>query len=117
MKLLIVESPGKIKKLQDILGAEWRVAASCGHVRDLPNQGYGLEPPDYTLRYTETRPDVLKKLAALAREAEEVFLASDPDREGEAISWHLKDALVLRPLISSIFKRPRAYRYMSTETV
>lgn len=95
MKLLIVESPGKIKKLQDILGAEWRVAASCGHVRDLPNQGYGLEPPDYTLRYAETRPDVLKKLAALAREAEEVFLASDPDREGEAISWHLKDALGL----------------------
>ncbi len=95
MKLLIVESPGKIRKLQDILGAEWRVAASCGHVRDLPNQGYGLEPPDFNLRYTETKPDVLKKLAALARDADEVFLASDPDREGEAISWHLKDALGL----------------------
>ncbi|ATD82356.1 MULTISPECIES: type I DNA topoisomerase [Desulfovibrio] len=96
MKLLIVESPGKIKKLQDILGSEWRVAASCGHVRDLPNQGYGLEPPDFTLRYTEIKPDVLKKLAVLARGAEAVFLASDPDREGEAISWHLKDALGLR---------------------
>ena len=50
MRLLIVESPGKIKKLQNILGAEWRVAASCGHVRDLPNQGYGLEPPNFELR-------------------------------------------------------------------
>ena len=92
MKLLIVESPGKIKKLQSILGAEWRVAASCGHVRDLPNQGYGLEPPDFTLRYMETKPDVLKKLGALAKDADEVFLASDPDREGEGIAWHLKDA-------------------------
>ncbi len=96
MKLLIVESPGKIKKLQGILGAEWRVAASCGHVRDLPNQGYGLEPPDFTLRYTETKPDVLKKLAGLIQDADEVFLASDPDREGEAISWHLKDALGIK---------------------
>ncbi|WP_165176876.1 type I DNA topoisomerase [Desulfovibrio sp. ZJ369] len=96
MKLLIVESPGKIKKLQGILGAEWRVAASCGHVRDLPNQGYGLEPPDFTLRYTETKPDVLKKLGTLVRDAEEVFLASDPDREGEGIAWHLKDALGLK---------------------
>lgn len=95
MKLLIVESPGKIKKLQSILGADWRVAASCGHVRDLPNQGYGLEPPDFALRYAETKPDVLKKLAALTRTADEVFLASDPDREGEAIAWHLKDALGL----------------------
>lgn len=96
MKLLIVESPGKIKKLQSILGAEWRVAASCGHVRDLPNQGYGLEPPDFTLRYMETKPDVLKKLGALAKDADEVFLASDPDREGEGIAWHLKDALGLK---------------------
>lgn len=95
MKLLIVESPGKIKKLQDILGAEWRVAASCGHVRDLPDNDYGLMPPDFTLRYVETKPDVLKKLATLVSSADEVYLASDPDREGEAISWHLKDALQL----------------------
>ena len=95
MKLLIVESPGKIEKLQGILGAEWRVAASCGHVRDLPDKDYGLEPPTYTPRYVETKPDVLKKLAALVKEADEVYLASDPDREGEAISWHLKDALGL----------------------
>ena len=96
MRLLIVESPGKIKKLQNILGAEWRVAASCGHVRDLPNQGYGLEPPNFELRYTPTKPDVLKKLAGLIQDADEVFLASDPDREGEAISWHLKDALGIK---------------------
>lgn len=96
MKLLIVESPGKIRKLQDILGAEWRVAASCGHVRDLPDKDYGLMPPDFALRYAETKPDVLKKLTALVASADEVYLASDPDREGEAISWHLKDALGLK---------------------
>lgn len=110
MRLLIVESPGKIKKLQNILGAEWRVAASCGHVRDLPNQGYGLEPPNFELRYTPTKPDVLKKLAGLIQDADEVFLASDPDREGEAISWHLMNALGLddnysRIMFNEISKR------------
>ena len=79
-----------------MLGAEWRVAASVGHVRDLPDRGYGLEPPDFTLKYIETKSDVLKRLSALIKQADEVFLASDPDREGEAIAWHLKDALGLK---------------------
>ncbi len=96
MKLLIVESPGKIKKLQGILGAEWRVAASCGHIRDLPDKGYGLEPPDFRPKYAVTKPDVVKSLVGLVKQADEVFLASYPDRDGEAISWHLKDTLGLR---------------------
>lgn len=96
MKLLIVESPGKIKKLQEILGTDWRVAASVGHVRDLPDKDYGLEPPSFELRYTETKPDVLRKLHSLVQQVDAVYLASDPDREGEAIAWHLKDALGLK---------------------
>lgn len=96
MKLLIVESPGKIDKLQEILGADWRVAASIGHVRDLPNSGYGLEPPDFRPVYEQTKPKVIRNLAELARDADEVYLASDPDREGEAIAWHLKEVLGLK---------------------
>ena len=98
MKLLIVESPGKIKKLQEFLGAEWRVAASFGHIRDLPEKGaYGLEPPNFKPIYeiTEKGVSAVKKLKELAAQADEVYLASDPDREGEAISWHLKEVLGL----------------------
>lgn len=91
MKLLIVESPGKVKKLQSFLDADWRVAASVGHVRDLPESGYGLEPPDFKPNYFVTKPDVISKLEGLINQADEVYLASDPDREGEAIAWHLKD--------------------------
>ena len=97
MKLLIVESPGKIKKLQSFLSSEWRVAASVGHIRDLPNDGYGIEPPDFRPVYqvTPDKKDVVARLKALANEADEVYLASDPDREGEAIAWHLKEVLGL----------------------
>lgn len=59
MKLLIVESPGKISKLEEILGPGWRVAASIGHVRDLPNSGYGLDPPDFRPIYEQTKPGVI----------------------------------------------------------
>lgn len=96
MKLLIVESPGKIKKLQSFLASDWRVAASVGHIRDLPDQDYGLTPPAFEPRYTVTKPDVVKKLRDLAAQADEVYLASDPDREGEAIAWHLMDTLGLK---------------------
>lgn len=91
MKLLIVESPGKIKKLQGFLDADWRVAASVGHIRDLPEKDYGLEPPDFTAKYVVLKPDVVNKLQGLINQADEVYLASDPDREGEAIAWHIKD--------------------------
>lgn len=69
MKLLIVESPGKIKKLQSILPAEWRVAASVGHIRDLPQEGYGLEPPDFRPVYqiTPEKKDVVARLRTLAQ--------------------------------------------------
>ncbi len=95
MKLLIVESPGKIKKLQSFLDQDWRVAASVGHIRDLPDHEYGLVPPAFTPNYVVVKPDVVNRLQPLVEQADEVFLASDPDREGEAIAWHLKDVLGL----------------------
>lgn len=97
-KLLILESPGKVKKVQEILGPGWKVAASVGHVRDLPVKEMGVAAPDFKPQYipTDRGKDVLSRLAGLAKNAEEVFLATDPDREGEAIAWHLQDALKLK---------------------
>ena len=97
-KLLIVESPGKVKKLQGFLGSEWKVAASVGHVRDLPVKEMGISAPDFILQYapTDRGKEVLTKLAALVKKADGVILATDPDREGEAIAWHLADALKLK---------------------
>ena len=98
MKLFIVESPGKVKKVQSILGSGWNVVASIGHVRDLPEKEFGIFLPDFKPEYvaTERGKGVLKRLAALVRTADAVYLATDPDREGEAIAWHLADALKLK---------------------
>ena len=99
MNLLIVESPGKVKKVKEFLGSGWNVAASVGHVRDLPKEGDndGISPPDFKPNYvpTDRGADVLAGLAKQAKEADQVYLATDPDREGEAIAWHLKEALKL----------------------
>jgi DNA topoisomerase-1 len=122
MKLVIVESPGKVKKIQGFLGPDWKVAASVGHVRDLPERELGVSLPDFKADYapTERGKEVLKRLAALVKEAEAVYLATDPDREGEAIAWHLQEALkIKKPLrvtygsitesvVKAAIKAPRA---------
>lgn len=97
MNLLILESPGKVKKVQSYLGNDWKVVASVGHVRDLPEREIGVALPDFTPTYTPTErgKDVLKRLKGLVAAASAVYLATDPDREGEAIAWHLTDALGL----------------------
>ncbi len=99
--LVIVESPGKIKKIGSILGTDYKVVASIGHVRDVPDaegDDIGLSPPDYTLNYapTERGRKVLQDLKAEVSRSSRVLLATDPDREGEAIAWHLADALNLK---------------------
>jgi DNA topoisomerase-1 len=97
-RLLIVESPAKTRKIRSLLGPGWTVEASFGHVRDLPEREMGLEPPDFKPRYEVIKraaPQV-KKLKALAKGARQVYLATDPDREGEAIAWHIQMALGLK---------------------
>lgn len=99
MRLVIVESPGKVGKIREILGAGHEVVASVGHVRDLPDKGdIGVEPPAFRPRYVETErgAEVVARLKPAAARADEVYLATDPDREGEAISWHLQQALGLK---------------------
>lgn len=95
LKLVIVESPGKIKKLKSYLGSGWEVMASVGHVRDLPENDLGVDLGSFKPVYVETKKDVIKKLKARAKQASEVWLATDLDREGEAISWHLGKVLRL----------------------
>ena len=95
-KLLIVESPKKAKTIAKILGDGWRVGASYGHVRDLPEKELGIDLVTFNPKYVvpdRAKPN-LDKLKALASQADEVFLATDLDREGEAIAYHL--GLVLR---------------------
>lgn len=108
-RLMVVESPNKIKKLEAILGAEWKVMASYGHVRDLPPKDLGIDLDDFGLTYEylppvkrgdKTFPGSAERVAAIkkqAKGADRVYLASDPDREGEAISWHLREAMGLAP--------------------
>lgn len=98
MKLMIVESPNKTKKIASILGADWKVVASVGHVRDLPVKSIGVSAPDFVPDYepTDRGADILKKIGYDVKQAAEVYLATDPDREGEAIAWHLQQALKLK---------------------
>ncbi len=96
--LVIVESPAKAKTINKYLGADFEVVASKGHVRDLPKSRFGIDieggwVPTY--RPLKDRKDVLASLKKQASKATTVYLAPDPDREGEAIAWHLKEALDL----------------------
>jgi DNA topoisomerase-1 len=95
-KLVIVESPAKARTVGKFLGGEYAVRASVGHIRDLPQNRMGVNiENDFAPRYVipEKKKEVVKGLREEAKAAEEVYLATDPDREGEAISWHLVSAL------------------------
>ncbi|SDN17245.1 type I DNA topoisomerase [Lachnospira pectinoschiza] len=96
--LVIVESPAKVKTIGKFLGSNYKVMASQGHVRDLPKSQMGIDPEnDYEPKYITIRGkgELLAALRKEAKKATKVYLATDPDREGEAISWHLAAALKL----------------------
>ena len=96
--LVIVESPAKVKTIKKFLGKNYEVVASNGHVRDLPKSQLGIDVEhDYEPKYITIRGkgDILANLRKEVKKADKVFLATDPDREGEAISWHLSKALKL----------------------
>ncbi len=96
--LVIVESPAKVKTIKKFLGSNYEVAASNGHVRDFPKSQLGFDAEnDYEPKYITIRGkgDILAALRKQVKKAEKIYLATDPDREGEAISWHLYHALKL----------------------
>ncbi|MDQ6767784.1 MAG: type I DNA topoisomerase [Candidatus Eremiobacteraeota bacterium] len=96
--LIIVESPAKARTLKKFLGSRYQVLASVGHVRDLPKSRLGVDPdnnfaPSYVT--IKGKGDVIKELRSAAKKATHIYLATDPDREGEAIAWHLAELLKL----------------------
>lgn len=96
MKLVIVESPSKAKTINKYLGNEYKVVASFGHVRDLPSKnGSVLPEKDFEMKYEipEKSQKYVTEIVKLAKQADEIFLATDPDREGESISWHVIEIL------------------------
>jgi len=98
--LLIVESPAKAKTIEKILGEDFEVMSCYGHIRDLEKEDMGIDiENDYTPKYkiSDDKQKVVKDLKSLAKKSEEVWLATDEDREGEAISWHLCEVLGLDP--------------------
>lgn len=123
--LVIVESPAKAKTIKRYLGKKYTVKASMGHVRDLPKSQMGVDvKQNYTPKYITIRGkgDVLKELKTAAKKAKKVYLAADPDREGEAIAWHLANSLnidetsdcrvvfneITKQAIKDAFKNPRS---------
>ncbi|MBC7473784.1 MAG: type I DNA topoisomerase, partial [Candidatus Sericytochromatia bacterium] len=97
--LVIVESPAKAKTIEGYLGKDFKVTSSYGHVRDLPKDDKAIDVKNGfkpTYEVTEDKKDVIRELKKLVKESEVIYLASDDDREGEAISWHLKEALNLK---------------------
>ncbi|MBP5308694.1 MAG: toprim domain-containing protein, partial [Clostridia bacterium] len=98
MQLIIVESPSKAKTIEKYLGGKYKVDASGGHVRDLPEKRIGVNisrnfEPTYEIN--KDKKAVIERLSSKAEKADAVYLATDPDREGEAISWHLAEVLKL----------------------
>ena len=122
--LVIVESPAKAKTIEKYLGRNYHVIASKGHIRDLPKSQMGIDfEDDYKPKYISIRGkgDTIKELKSEAKKAKDVYLASDPDREGEAIAWHVAHALnldekaknrvtfneVTKDAVKESFKHPR----------
>src|SRR5690625_4112848 len=122
--LVIVESPAKAKTIERYLGKKYKVKASMGHVRDLPKSQTGVDTENnYKPKYITIRGkgDVLKELRSAAKKAKKIYLAADPDREGEAIAWHLAYSLnidedsecrvvfneITKDAIKESFKHPR----------
>jgi len=100
VNLVIIESPGKVSTIKNSLGSSYKVVASVGHVRDLPKSSLGIDiENNFEAHYINIRGkgELIRELKKEAKNADRVYLATDPDREGEAISWHLANALALPP--------------------
>src|SRR5271156_5976626 len=102
MNVLIVESPGKVKAINKYLGSDYKVLASFGHIRDLPSKDGSVKPDDdfaMTWEVDDRAAKRIKEIASAVKGADKLILATDPDREGEAISWHVLEALKLKHAI------------------
>src|SRR5579863_9797486 len=105
MNVLIVESPGKVKAINKYLGSDYKVLASFGHIRDLPSKDGSVKPDDdFSMVWdVDARAQSkIKDIASAMKGADKLILATDPDREGEAISWHILEVLKQRHVLGKI---------------
>ncbi len=105
MKVVVVESPSKAKTINKYLGDEYKVIASYGHVRDIPSKSGAIDPENDFKMTWEVDPDSekhIKEIARLSKGAQMLYLATDPDREGEGISWHIQNILEERGLLKNV---------------
>ncbi|MBT5654891.1 MAG: DNA topoisomerase I, partial [Alphaproteobacteria bacterium] len=105
MKVVVVESPSKAKTLNKYLGSDYKVLASYGHVRDLPSKDGSVNPEDnFSMNWEVSKGSDkhIKDIATATKGADALYLATDPDREGEAISWHVKELLEKKKLLKGI---------------
>ena len=105
MKVVVVESPAKAKTINKYLGSDYEVIASFGHIRDLPAKDGSVEPDQDFAMIWEVDPKASKRvseIAAAVKGADRLILATDPDREGEAISWHILEALKARRVLKDV---------------
>lgn len=123
--LVIVESPAKAKTINKYLGDDYVVKASMGHVRDLPSKGMGVDLKTFVPEYEviEKKGKLISELKKLARQSDHVYLATDLDREGEAIAWHLKEALGIpdakarRVIFNAITKAEIQKAFQNTKSI
>ena len=105
MNLIIVESPAKAKTIKNFLGKDYEVIASKGHIRDLPKSRFGITIEEETNHLIPTysvakeNAAIVKEIKALAKKADTIYIATDEDREGEAIGWHIAHAIKKDPEI------------------
>ena len=108
MQLVVVESPAKAKTIEKYLGPGYKVLASYGHIRDLPPKDGSVDPDNGFAMLWDNYPDKAKQLKAIADEAKKadtLILATDPDREGEAISWHVQEVLAKKKVLPQKVER------------
>ena len=108
MQLVIVESPAKAKTIEKYLGKDYKVLASYGHIRDLPPKDGSVRPDaDFEMDWElyGTKQDKVREIIAAAKGADRLILATDPDREGEAISWHVRELLAKRKALPKDVQR------------
>ena len=100
-KLVIVESPAKARTIEKYLGVDYKVLATIGHIRELPKKD-AIDPAnDYAMTYVTIpgKEEAIKKITGALKDTDEIILATDPDREGEAIAWHVKEVLKEKKLL------------------
>ena len=105
MNVVVVESPGKVKSINKYLGSDYKVLASFGHIRDLPSKDGSVKPDDdfsMTWEVDDRAAKRIKEIADAVKGADKLILATDPDREGEAISWHVLEVLKQKKVLAGV---------------